>query len=166
MAEATKSVAIVTGGAGGIGSEIAKRLARKQAIVQLVDRDLAGAQAVQAEIEAAGGLAACHEVDVRNHAEVEAVVRKVADSHGRIDVLINNAGGSRIASFMETSLDLWGEMIEVNLTACFLFAREAARHMVSGGGGAHRQHGFAFGLARQHRPCRLCRRKGRIGFAH
>jgi len=128
-------VALVTGAAGGIGREIAVRLARQGLAVQLIDRNLPGADAVKDEIAAIGGKAASHEVDVRDHDRLQAVVRAIAGTYGRIDVLVNNAGGSRLSSFMETSLELWRDMIDVNLTACFLFAREAAPHMVAAGGG-------------------------------
>lgn len=132
--DSERKVAIITGGAGGIGREIALRLARQNVFVALVDRNAEGADAVRQEISAAGGSASSHTVDVRDHDAIQKTVREIADKHGRLDILVNNAGGSRPASFLETTLELWQDMIAVNLTACFLFAREAAPHMQAHGG--------------------------------
>jgi NAD(P)-dependent dehydrogenase (short-subunit alcohol dehydrogenase family) len=127
--------AIVTGGANGIGREIASQLAAAGAAVLVADRDGAEAEAVVAEISATGGRAVGREVDVRDQAGCEALVAAAHDAFGRLDVLVTSAGIARSRPFLRTSLELWQEALDVNLTGTFLCCQAAAPAMIAAGGG-------------------------------
>ncbi len=128
-------VAIVTGGANGIGREVALRLAAVGAAVLVADRDGAGADAVAGEIEAAGGRAIGQAVDVRDPAECEALIAVTCEAYGRLDTLVTSAGIAQSRPFLQTSLDLWQETLAVNLTGTFLCCQAAAPAMIAAGGG-------------------------------
>ncbi len=127
--------AIVTGGANGIGREIAPRLAAAGAAVLVADRDGAGAEAVAGEIAATGGRAVGREVDVRDPAGCEALDAAAHEAFGRLDVLVTSAGIAHSRSFLRTSLELWQETLDVNLTGTFLCCQAAAPAMIATGGG-------------------------------
>ena len=127
--------AIVTGGANGIGREIALRLAAAGAAVLVADRDGAEAGAVAREIEAAGGRAIGRAVDVRDPAGCEALVADARGTFGRLDILVTSAGIARSEPFLQTSLQLWQDTLAVNLTGTFLCCQAAAPAMVAAGGG-------------------------------
>ena len=128
-------VAIVTGGANGIGREVAPRLAAAGAAVLVADRDGAGAEAVAGEIAATGGRAVGREVDVRDPAGCEALVAVTHEAYGRLDILVTSAGIAHSCPFLQTSLELWHETLAVNLTGTFLCCQAAAPAMVAAGGG-------------------------------
>jgi NAD(P)-dependent dehydrogenase (short-subunit alcohol dehydrogenase family) len=127
--------AIVTGGANGIGREIAPRLAAAGAAVLVADRDGAGAEAVAGEIAATGGRVVGREVDVRDPAGCEALVAAAHEAFGRLDVLVTSAGIAHSRPFLRTSLELWQETLAVNLTGTFLCCQAAAPAMAAVGGG-------------------------------
>jgi 2-hydroxycyclohexanecarboxyl-CoA dehydrogenase len=102
--------AFVTGGASGIGAAAARRLAADGVRVVVADIDPVGAKTVAHEID---GMAV--EVDVRDVAGVREAVRIGVDAVGPIDVLVNNAGGDRMALFTETDEKTWGDVLDVNL---------------------------------------------------
>ena len=85
-------IAIITGGASGIGHEAAKLFAANGAVVMVADRDLDGATRVVQEIKAQGGKASAYKVDVAQEAEVKAMIEAAVAAHGRLDILVNNAG--------------------------------------------------------------------------
>lgn len=127
----TGRVAVVTGGSRGIGAAIAKALAAAGASVLVTFRqDEAGARAVVAAVEAAGGSATSRQADVRDGQAVAAVIDEVAAREGRLDVLVNNAGIVRDALVPELSEADWHAVIETNLSGVFLASRAAARHML------------------------------------
>ena len=107
--------AIVTGGAGGIGSATCRRLASEGAAVGVFDLDLAAAEKVAAGIGEAGGRAAAFRCDITNRAEVEAAVAGVAERLGPVSVLINNAGFDIFKPFLATEPSEWERLISVNL---------------------------------------------------
>ena len=127
--------AIVTGGANGIGREIALRLAAAGAAVLVADRDGAEADAVAGEVEAAGGRAVGRAVDVRDPAGCEALVAVACEVFGRLDTLVTSAGIARAQPFLRTTLELWQETLAVNLTGTFLCCQAATPAMVAAGGG-------------------------------
>jgi len=123
--------AVVTGGSRGIGAAIAKALAAAGASVLVTFRqDEAGALAVVAEVEAAGGSAVCRRADVRDGQAMAAAIDEVATREGRLDILVNNAGIVRDALVPEMSEADWHAVIETNLSGVFLASRAAARHML------------------------------------
>jgi meso-butanediol dehydrogenase / (S,S)-butanediol dehydrogenase / diacetyl reductase len=89
-----------------------------------------------AEIEAGGGAAWAHRCDVRDDAEVDAVVATAAERWGRIDVLANNAGIDDDTPFLEVDRGRWRDVIGTNLTGAFVMAQAVARVMAKSGGGA------------------------------
>ena len=123
-------VAVVTGGAQGIGLAAAQALHEAGATVVLLDRDLAAAQHASAALPGSQALA----LDVADAPAIERVFGEIAQRHGRIDILVNNAGVSIRKSSLELSLAEWNQVLAVNLTGCFLCARAAAAAMPAQGG--------------------------------
>jgi 3-oxoacyl-[acyl-carrier protein] reductase len=128
-------VAIVTGGARGIGETVACAYAREGAIVAIADMNEQGAKAAAAELASKGARSMAVAVDVADQASVAAMVTAVLDAHGRIDILMNNAGVGGNIPFLETSLADWNRIVGINLTGAFLVAQAVAREMVKSGGG-------------------------------
>jgi citronellol/citronellal dehydrogenase len=129
-------VVIVTGGGSGIGRCTAHELAALGARVVLVGRKLDKLQAVASEIAQDGGLASLQVCDIRQEELVKQTVAAVLAEHGRIDGLVNNAGGQYITPLQAISAKGWQAVLDTNLTGGFLMAREcflqAMQH--SGGG--------------------------------
>ncbi|WP_432522266.1 GolD/DthD family dehydrogenase [Kineococcus sp. SYSU DK006] len=119
------SVALVTGGAGGIGAAVVEALEEAGARVAVLDRT--------APEPREGRLFA--DCDVTDAAGVEAAVDEVVARAGRLDVVVNCAGTATIAPALEIDLAGWESTLRVNLTGSFLVSRAAARHLVAGGGG-------------------------------
>ena len=123
-------VAIITGGANGIGRAVAHRMATAGITVVIADNEGPAAEKVCNEVTGAGGRAESARVDVTKAGEVKAVVADVEKRHGRIDVLANIAGGSLYNKRTEDlTWQEWKEVIDVNLKGTFLFCREVARIM-------------------------------------
>lgn len=121
-------IAIVTGGASGIGLATSLQLAREGARVAIVDINReAGCEAV-AQIERDGGTAMYLYADVSQSAEVQGVINHVVEQWGRIEVLINNAGIMRFQPVMELGEADWDRVMNVNLRAAFLFCKYALPH--------------------------------------
>ncbi|MGM0584658.1 MAG: glucose 1-dehydrogenase [Pseudomonadota bacterium] len=106
--------AIVTGGGSGIGRAVCLRFAEEGAEVAIFDMNPEGAQETVRRIEAAGGKATAHKVDITDRAQVDAAVAKVAEG-GNIDILVNNAGWDEIRPFLQTDAALWKKVIDINL---------------------------------------------------
>jgi 3alpha(or 20beta)-hydroxysteroid dehydrogenase len=119
-------VAIVTGAAGGIGAAASRRLAGEGALLLLTDTDAAGAGALAEEL---GGGVGAHVHDVTSEADWHAVVSSALERHGRIDVLLNNAGVFLAAPLMDTSLEAFRGVIDVNVVGVFLGMRAVAQTM-------------------------------------
>jgi 3-oxoacyl-[acyl-carrier protein] reductase len=129
-------VALITGAGQGIGRATALTFAREGAIVAVADINMTTAAAVAAEITAADGQAKPIFLDVGRAESVEAAVRTVQESFGRIDVLINNAGITRDARMQKMSEEQFDAVIDINLKGVWLCARAVAPVMIAGGGGA------------------------------
>jgi NAD(P)-dependent dehydrogenase (short-subunit alcohol dehydrogenase family) len=130
-------VAIVTGGARGIGRETAETLAAAGARVVIADLDKGAAGAAATQMSAAGIRASAIGVDVADEASVEEMFRATMEREGRIDILINNAGIASRRPAVDLALADWDKVVAVNMTGAFLCARAAARPMiVDGVGGA------------------------------
>jgi 3-oxoacyl-[acyl-carrier protein] reductase len=128
-------VAIVTGSSSGIGEAIALELAAAGAAVVVNSRQQARAEPVARAIERAGGRAVAVAADVCDSAQVAELVRAAVDQLGGLDILVNNAGAGFIAPSEDLAEEDWRRVIEVDLTAPFLCAQAAARHMLAAGGG-------------------------------
>jgi len=131
-------VAIVTGGAGGIGRATCRAFAKEGAAVVVADRYREGAEAVAHEISGAGGRAKGVGVDVTQLDSVDAVVAGCIDTYGRLDVMFNNAGifPDADGSVTYTSPEVWQQVIDVNLKGVFLGCKIAIPAMLASGGGA------------------------------
>ncbi len=129
------ATAIVTGAAGGIGAAIAKRFTREGSTLVIADKDGPGAERIAGEILANGGRAIACQVDLREPAQIEAMLAKAKQAFGRIHVLVNNAGQGAQAHFLETTIETWKAMIDNNLTGTFLCSQVVARDMAHAGGG-------------------------------
>ncbi len=132
-------VALVTGGSGDIGSAIARTLAAEGAkvVVTYVGAEEAASATVQA-IYDQGGKAAHLQLDQRDPAAIEACIKQVEASHGRLDILVNNAAWNIGIPFPELdklTVDVWDRVLETNLRAPFLLARAAADLLKADGGG-------------------------------
>ncbi|MFZ3125986.1 MAG: SDR family oxidoreductase [Acidovorax sp.] len=127
---------IVTGGGSGIGRCTAHELTNLGASVALVGRRVEKLQAVQAEITQAGGQASIHACDIRDEAGVQAMIAEVIAQHGKIDGLVNNAGGQYPQPVKDISLKGWDAVVHSNLTGGFLVAREAFNQSMASHGGA------------------------------
>ena len=124
-------VCIVTGGSQGIGEACARRFAREQAQVVIGDVDDARGQALAQEL---GGLYV--HCDVGDKAQVDALVARAMQAHGRIDVLVNNAGIFKAADFLEVSEEDFDAVLRVNLKGSFLMGQAVAREMAKAGRGS------------------------------
>lgn len=116
----TPRVALVTGGAGGIGSATALALAHHGAAVMVTDVNVDAAERVADAIRSAGGDAYAHYLDVGDLASWQAVRQVVRDRWGELSVLVNNAGVDVIKSVADTSLEDWDRLFRINSTGMFL----------------------------------------------
>ncbi len=127
----TGKVALVTGAGRGIGSEIARALARDGAFVIVnYNGSRERAKAVAAEIKAAGGDAAAYGCNVADFSACEAMIRDVIKEYGRIDILVNNAGITRDGLLMKMSGEDFDAVIDTNLKGAFHTIRHASRYFL------------------------------------
>jgi len=127
--------AVVTGAARGIGRAIAERLAAAGAEVFVADRDEAEGEVTAKAIAAAGGKARFVKLDVTDPAMIVEAVEAIYRQHGRVDVLVNNAGIVRNAPATEMSFDDWKAVIDIDLGGVFHCAQAFGRRMVAAGRG-------------------------------
>jgi NAD(P)-dependent dehydrogenase (short-subunit alcohol dehydrogenase family) len=128
-------VAVVTGGAMGIGQGIALRLAEAGAAVIIADINLEAAQQAADAIIAQDGKAKAVRADASSREDAETLMGEAKAVFGRLDILVNNAGIFPMSPVLETSPELWQKVIGVNLTGTFYYAQAAARTMVADGHG-------------------------------
>ena len=137
MAENTsteKRVAIVTGGSGGIGSEVAKRLAAEaMAVVVTYAGNQEPAEAVVAAIREAGGDAIALKADVADEADVRSLFDTADASYGGVDVVVHTAGIMPLSPLADLDLDVLDRVVRTNLRGTFVVDREAANRVRSGG---------------------------------
>jgi 3-oxoacyl-[acyl-carrier protein] reductase len=128
-------ICIVTGSAQGIGLATALKFVAEGALVIVCDVASAGVDDAVARCVDAGGRAEGHAVDVTDRAQVDSMVAAVAQRHGRIDVLVNNAGITRDARLQRMTIDQFDAVIDVNLRGVFHGAQAVAEVMVAQGSG-------------------------------
>ncbi len=127
--------ALITGAGAGIGRATALAFAEAGAIVAVTDIDGGSAEAVAAEIVAAGGRGRAWTLDVADEGQIVRVVGEAAAAFGRLDVLVNNAGAAKRVPTVELVTDDWRRVMDINITAAFVASREAAKAMLAGAGG-------------------------------
>jgi 3-oxoacyl-[acyl-carrier protein] reductase len=123
MGAIDNKIAIVTGGAGGIGGAIVRRFASEGAKLAVADIDSEAAQARSAEVMAKKGDAFCIVADVTNKQSVERMVKTTLDRWGRLDILINVAGGADRKLVVDMTAEDWDHIIDMNLKSVFLCAQ-------------------------------------------
>jgi len=131
-----EKVCLITGGAQGIGEACARLFLEQGAKVVIVDIQSERGQSLASQLQQLG-----HEIlfiasDIGNKVEVDAVIEQVIAQHGRLDVLVSNAGIFKAAPFLEVSESDFDEVLRVNLKGAFLMGQAAARVMKDQGGGA------------------------------
>jgi NAD(P)-dependent dehydrogenase (short-subunit alcohol dehydrogenase family) len=129
-------IALISGGATGMGGASSKLFAAEGAKVGIVDRNEEAGRAVVEEIRAAGGTAMFAKADVSKADEVEAAVKAVMAEYGNITVLFNHAGTIIIKPFLETTLEEWEWLMDVNVTSMFIVTKAVLPGMLAAGGGS------------------------------
>jgi NAD(P)-dependent dehydrogenase (short-subunit alcohol dehydrogenase family) len=153
-------VALVTGGASGLGAESCRRLAREGASVVLTDLAADAGQAVADEI---GGKTLFLTQDVTDEARWAEVVQAVIDRFGRLDVLVNSAGvGSGLQPILEATYEGWRRIIDINLDGTFLGLRAVAPSMVAAGRGSIINLSSILGKVGQPGAAAYCASKGGV----
>lgn len=132
----TNKIAIVTGGASGIGRSICEKLAAQGAIIELVDINESAADETLAALREKGAQIQKHIADVCDAACVQQIVNATIAEYGRIDILVNNAGGSarligKKSNFIDSDPETWRWVMNLNLFAPMLWMRTVLPHMVS-----------------------------------
>ena len=127
---------VVTGGGSGIGRCTAHELSALGASVALVGRNPNKLEQVAQEITQAGGSASLHVCDIREEDQVASTIAAVLQTHGRIDGLVNNAGGQFASPLMNIKARGWDAVVRTNLTGGFLMARECYTQWMQAHGGA------------------------------
>lgn len=155
-------VAIITGGASGIGRATALLFAREGAAVAIADLNQQAGESVAAEIIALGGRALFEPADVTSASDGGRVVDRVLREFGSIHVLFNNAGIIRRASVVELSENDWDRVMSVNVKSIYLMSREVIPAMAKGGGGSIINTASGWGLVGGPRAAVYCASKGAV----
>ena len=134
--ELQNKVALVTGGAQGIGKTISEELVRNGAHVVLGDVNLEGAEATAEAINNSGGSASAVKIDVSNPAEVKQVFDSILKDKKPVDILVNNAGITRDGLMIRMKESDWDLVLDINLKGSFLCGQQAAKQMMKQKSGA------------------------------
>ncbi|MBI3943521.1 MAG: SDR family oxidoreductase [Chloroflexi bacterium] len=129
-------VAIITGGANGIGRAAAILMGREGARVVVADRDATAGEACAGAIREAGGQAIFVKTDVSSDADVQHLVAETVQQFGGVDILVNCAGVDITGTVTSTEPERWNRLMDVNLTSIYRTCREAIPHMIQRQGGA------------------------------
>jgi NAD(P)-dependent dehydrogenase (short-subunit alcohol dehydrogenase family) len=129
-------VAVVTGAAQGIGVEISRELASGGATVVVGDvQEETGRATADRLTDETGGLVEFRKLDVADSSAVSTTAGAVVEAHGRVDVLVNNAGVAESSAALDLDDATWQKIVGINLTGTFLCAREFGRRMADAGEG-------------------------------
>jgi NAD(P)-dependent dehydrogenase (short-subunit alcohol dehydrogenase family) len=128
-------VAVVTGGASGIGLGVARQLVADGHRVAVLDRDRAGAEDAAAELEDQGGKAVAVEVDVADRASVDTAFGRVRGELGPVEILVTSAGVESFDALLDITPESWDRIIAVNLTGTFTCVQAAVPDMLAAGWG-------------------------------
>lgn len=155
-------VALITGGASGIGRATALLFAREGAAVAVADVNEAGGKAVAQAIVDGGGRAIFLRCDVTRAADCERAVQRTVDELGGLDILFNNAGIMRRADVVDTTEDEWDRVMAVNVKSVFLMSKCAVPVMAQAGGGVIINTGSGWGLKGGRNAVSYCASKGAV----
>lgn len=162
MGRLERRVALVTGGASGIGRATALLLAQEGAALAVADLDQVGGQGIVEEIRVNGGRALCIPCDVARAADCQRAVRETVEVLGGLDILVNCAGIIRRASVVDTTEEEWDRVMAVNVRSVFLLSKYAVPVMAAGGGGAIINIGSGWGLVGGRKAAAYCAAKGAV----
>ena len=135
MSQVAGRVAVVTGGASGMGLAVARRLAADGDRVGILDLNGDAAQQVASELRDEGHSAVAAQVDVSNRQAVEDALQKVRSEFGPIEIMVTSAGLDEFAKFTDITAQMWDRMIAVNLTGTFHCVQAAVPDMLAGNWG-------------------------------
>lgn len=135
MGKLQNKVAIITGGASGIGAATAELFVKEGAKVVLVDLNEEKGKAFEAELKAKNAEAIFVKANVTEEEEVLNIFKTTIDAFGKVDIVFNNAGIGKVTPTEEVSFAEWRNTVNVDLDGVFLVAREAIREMLKIGGG-------------------------------
>ena len=155
-------VALITGGASGIGQATVLLFAREGAAVSVVDLDEAGGQAIVQMIVGEGGQAIFVRCDVSQATDCQRAVQQTVEELGGLDILFNNAGIIRRVSVLETSEEEWDRVMAVNVKAIFLLSKYAVPIMAQAGGGVIINTASGWGLVGGRKAAAYCASKGAV----
>jgi NAD(P)-dependent dehydrogenase (short-subunit alcohol dehydrogenase family) len=158
----TNKVAVITGGASGIGRATALLFALEGAAVVLADVNAEAGKAVVAELVQAGRRACFEAADVTNAADCRRVVERALHEFGKIDVLFNNAGIIRRATVLDISEEDWDRVMAVNVKSIYLLSREVIPHMQKAAGGSIVNTASGWGLTGGAKAAVYCASKGAV----
>lgn len=130
MSSSRRPVAIVTGGARGIGHSIATRLLHDGYVVAVLDVNTKALASLADQIDESAGRLSAHEASVSDRVAIQAVVDELVANHGGLDAVVNNAGMTLPATFLDQEDADWDRIVDVNLKGAFVVAQVAARRMV------------------------------------
>lgn len=129
-------VAVITGGAGGIGESVARRMAMRPHVTAIIaDLDTAGANRLAHELQTSGYSAEGMSLDVSSKHSIAEFYQQLKAKYHRCDFLVNNAGIARLSPFSELSLESWNRTLAINVTGAMLMTQEAAPLMEQNGWG-------------------------------
>ncbi len=130
MGKLDQRVAIITGGGTGIGRSIALEFAKEGADVVISSRNMANLEKVAEEIKALGRRSLAIATDVSVKGQAQNMVKQTVDKFGKIDILVNNAAIIHVAMLLDTSEEVWDEVIDINLKGVFLCTQAVAKQMI------------------------------------
>jgi NAD(P)-dependent dehydrogenase (short-subunit alcohol dehydrogenase family) len=155
-------VAIITGGASGIGRASALLFAKEGAAVMIADLNQAAGQALERELSMSGHRSAFQACDVTQAAECRRVVEHALQQFGRLDILFNNAGIIRRATVLDLSEEDWDRVMHVNVKSIFLMSKAAIPVMARQGGGVIINTASGWGLSGGAKAAVYCASKGAV----
>jgi len=139
-------IAIITGSASGIGAACAWKFVKEGATVMVVDVNDEGGRKLVEEIKSDGGVADYLHIDVTSPQDIERMISSTVEKFGKIDILLNNVGINPVSNVVDTSVDVWDKVMQVNLKSAFLGCKAAIPAMVRTGGGVIINMGSVSGL--------------------
>lgn len=159
-------VAYITGAGAGIGKASARLFCREGARVGILELDSRSGKAAEKEINDAGGEAFFIQTDVTDNNSIAAAIGQVAERFGRIDVIVNCAGGSvpKDVPVHEMDIEIWKQTINLNLLHPFLSCRHGIPHLIRAGGGSIINFSSVLGLMGSVRPAYAAAKGGIIAF--